>query len=65
MKVLVTHAPVLDPNDPAVGYCATDMSSWRGTKTAAAGADTPVWAALLPPDTPSGQFFSERTPEPF
>lgn len=32
------------------GYCATDMSSWRGTISAAAGADTPVWLALLPPD---------------
>jgi len=48
-----------------MGYCATDMSSWRGTQTAAAGADTLVWAALLPPETASGQFFAERTPQPF
>jgi hypothetical protein len=25
------------------------MSSWRGPKSAAAGADTPAWLALLPP----------------
>lgn len=31
------------------GWCATDMSSWRGPKSAADGADTPVWLALLPP----------------
>eukprot|EP00227_Mantoniella_beaufortii_P014670 CAMPEP_0197579286 /NCGR_PEP_ID=MMETSP1326-20131121/3319_1 /TAXON_ID=1155430 /ORGANISM="Genus nov. species nov., Strain RCC2288" /LENGTH=291 /DNA_ID=CAMNT_0043142701 /DNA_START=54 /DNA_END=929 /DNA_ORIENTATION=+ len=47
------------------GYCASDMTSWRGTKSAADGADTPVWAALLPPDTASGQFYRDRTPEPF
>ncbi|MEW5298603.1 MAG: hypothetical protein WDW38_000668 [Sanguina aurantia] len=31
------------------GYCATDMSSWGGSKTAAEGADTPVWLALTAP----------------
>jgi carbonyl reductase 1 len=45
------------------GYCATDMSSWKGTKSAAAGADTPVWAALRPPAdaaTFTGGFYQER-----
>jgi carbonyl reductase 1 len=43
------------------GYCATDMSSWRGTKTAAAGADTPVWLALQPAGAfQSGKFWQER-----
>jgi hypothetical protein len=40
------------PRSP--GWCATDMSSWRGPKSAAAGADTPVWLALLPPPGDSG-----------
>jgi carbonyl reductase 1 len=31
------------------GWVATDMSSNRGTKTPAEGADTPVWLALQPP----------------
>mmetsp|Transcript_46541 Transcript_46541/g.149402 ORF Transcript_46541/g.149402 Transcript_46541/m.149402 type:complete len:80 (+) Transcript_46541:997-1236(+) len=42
------------------GYCATDMSSWRGTNTAASGADTPVWLALSPPGFPSGRFWTGR-----
>ncbi len=44
-------------------YCATDMSSWKGYKTAAQGADTPAWLALEPPGT--GKFWSERKEEPF
>jgi hypothetical protein len=38
------------------------MSSWRGTKSAAAGAGTPVWLALQPPgrQQPSGRFWQER-----
>ncbi|KAI8464174.1 MAG: short chain dehydrogenase/reductase [Monoraphidium minutum] len=31
------------------GWCATDMSSWGGPKSAADGADTPFWLATLPP----------------
>ena len=31
------------------GYCATDMSSHRGTKTAAQGAQTPLYLATQPP----------------
>jgi carbonyl reductase 1 len=43
------------------GYCATDMSSWRGTQSAADGADTPVWLALLPPaQFSTGGFYRDR-----
>ena len=42
------------------GYTATDMSSWRGTKHASEGADTPAWLALLAPTHLSAKFFSER-----
>lgn len=50
------------------GYCATDMSSWRGTQSAAQGADTPVWLALLPAsenEAITGRFWSGRREEPF
>jgi len=42
------------------GYCKTDMSSQRGTKTAAQGAVTPVMLSLLSEEhlRPSGQFFT-------
>lgn len=42
------------------GWCATDMSSWSGPKTALEGADTPVWLALAPPGGPSGCMYAER-----
>lgn len=51
---------------PLPRYCATDMSSWGGSDTAAQGADTPVWLALRPPSEPlSAQFFRDRTAKPF
>jgi carbonyl reductase 1 len=43
------------------GWCQTDMSSQSGPKTAADGADTPVWIALQPLGSiASGGFFGER-----
>eukprot|EP00197_Chlamydomonas_leiostraca_P003147 CAMPEP_0202869854 /NCGR_PEP_ID=MMETSP1391-20130828/13522_1 /ASSEMBLY_ACC=CAM_ASM_000867 /TAXON_ID=1034604 /ORGANISM="Chlamydomonas leiostraca, Strain SAG 11-49" /LENGTH=313 /DNA_ID=CAMNT_0049550243 /DNA_START=137 /DNA_END=1078 /DNA_ORIENTATION=+ len=43
------------------GWCATDMSSWGGNKTAAQGADTPVWLALRSPkDAATGGLWGER-----
>lgn len=44
------------------GHVATDMSSFKGTKTIDEGADTPVYLALLQPDvtSPRGNFVSER-----
>jgi len=48
------------------GWCQTDMSSQSGPKTAAQGADTPVWLATLPPSkTTTGSFFQERKERPF
>lgn len=53
------------------GWCATDMSSWRGPKSAAAGADTPAWLALLPPPgiaggaMETGGFWRDRAHAPF
>ncbi|KAJ9516168.1 hypothetical protein QJQ45_024597 [Haematococcus lacustris] len=36
------------------GWCRTDMSSQGGNKSAAEGADTPVWLALRSPDSTGG-----------
>mmetsp|Transcript_50715 Transcript_50715/g.123627 ORF Transcript_50715/g.123627 Transcript_50715/m.123627 type:complete len:269 (+) Transcript_50715:110-916(+) len=47
------------------GYVATDMSSHRGHKTPAQGADTPTFIALLPDGGPTGQFWSDRTIQPW
>ena len=42
------------------------MSSGRGVKSAAEGADTPVWLALRAPgEFVTGRFFSERAEEGF
>ncbi|CAH1238303.1 CBR1 [Branchiostoma lanceolatum] len=50
------------------GWCKSDMGGWeKPTKTAADGADTALFLALLPPNTkgPQGQFFYDRKPIPF
>lgn len=39
------------------GWCKTDMSSGQGHKTASEGAETPVWLALQPRETPVPQGF--------
>ena len=38
------------------GYVATDMSSHRGYKTTAQGADTPTWLALVVPPSQTGKW---------
>lgn len=44
------------------GWCATDMSSNQGNKTAAQGSETPVWCALQPQQSPVKEgFYSEKT----
>lgn len=56
----------ISANAVCPGWCATDMSSWGGPKTAAEGADTIVWLALRPPgQEPTGGFFKERQQELF
>lgn len=58
-------AEELQPNGVTVnaccpGYVNTDMTSHRGVKTLAEGADTPVWLALDPPKGVTGKLFGER-----
>ena len=47
------------------GWVKTDMGTQAATKTVEEGADTPVWAALLPDGGPSGEFFFERKTHPW
>jgi len=64
--IALTH--ILARNDKNIfvncccpGFVKTDMSSHRGVKTTDEGADTPVWLALLPPEsTVNGKFFADR-----
>ncbi|KAH7366016.1 hypothetical protein KP509_18G059300 [Ceratopteris richardii] len=52
-------------NSVTPGYCKTDLTRNSGIYTAAEGAETPVWVALLPPNGPTGKFFSEKHEEEF
>ncbi|KAI8516198.1 Carbonyl reductase [NADPH] 3 [Branchiostoma belcheri] len=50
------------------GWCKTDMAGWENPpRTAAEGADTPVFLALLPPNTAEAQglMYHDRKPIPF
>lgn len=59
-KIMARAEPGIIVNACCPGYCATDMSSHRGTKTAEEGARTPAMLALLPDGSTSGGFFSEE-----
>jgi NAD(P)-dependent dehydrogenase (short-subunit alcohol dehydrogenase family) len=47
------------------GWVRTDMGGPDAPRTVAEGADTVVWAALLPDGGPSGRFFRDRRPIPW
>jgi len=44
------------------GWVRTRMGGSSAPRTVEEGADTVVWAALLPPDGPTGGFFRDRKP---
>lgn len=58
-KILAREEPAITVNACCPGYCATDMSSHRGSRTAEHGARTPTFLAMLPDGGPSGKFFSD------
>ncbi len=60
-KILARDTPSMMVNACCPGYCDTDMTSHRGTKTAEQGARTPAMLALMP-DKVSGMFFQEEKP---
>jgi len=47
-------------NSASPGWVRTDMGGRGAPKSVEEGADTIVWLATLPPDGPTGGFFSER-----
>jgi len=47
------------------GWCRTDMGGSGATRTAAEGADTATWLAMLSDDGPNGGFFRDRQPIPW
>ncbi|XP_021378270.1 carbonyl reductase [NADPH] 1-like [Mizuhopecten yessoensis] len=62
-NLLLDARPDIIINTCCPGLVMTDMSSQKGTKTIDEGADTPLYLALLPPNTtsPKGEFVSDRT----
>jgi NAD(P)-dependent dehydrogenase (short-subunit alcohol dehydrogenase family) len=52
-------------NSVEPGWVQTDMGGSRAPRPAEEGADTPVWAATLPNNGPTGGFFRDRRPIPW
>ncbi len=52
-------------NSVCPGWVQTDMGSSRAPRPVEEGADTPVWAATLPNNGPTGGFFRDRRPIPW
>lgn len=49
-------------NSVCPGWVRTDMGTESASRTVEDGADTPVWAATLPNNGPTGGFFRDRRP---
>ncbi len=47
------------------GWVHTDMAGPRAPLTPDQGAETPVLCALLPPGSPTGQFWKDKTVKSF
>jgi NAD(P)-dependent dehydrogenase (short-subunit alcohol dehydrogenase family) len=52
-------------NSVCPGWVQTDMGGSRAPRPVEDGADTPVWAATLPNNGPTGGFFRDRRPIPW
>jgi NAD(P)-dependent dehydrogenase (short-subunit alcohol dehydrogenase family) len=62
-KIISRMEPSILINSCCPGYCSTDMSSHRGTKTASEGSETPIMLANLSSGGPTGKFFSDGIEE--
>jgi len=52
-------------NSVCPGWVQTDMGGSGASRTVEEGVDTPVWAATLPNNGPTGGFFRDRRPIPW
>ncbi|MDQ3892962.1 MAG: SDR family oxidoreductase [Actinomycetota bacterium] len=52
-------------NSVSPGWVRTDMGGSTASRSVEEGADTPVWAATLPNNGPTGGFFRDRRPIPW
>jgi NAD(P)-dependent dehydrogenase (short-subunit alcohol dehydrogenase family) len=52
----------IEVNSACPGWVQTDMGTTDAPLTIEQGADTPVWLATLPADSPTGGFFNSRQP---
>jgi NAD(P)-dependent dehydrogenase (short-subunit alcohol dehydrogenase family) len=52
-------------NAACPGFVATDLNGFRGHRTPAQGAATPIRLATLPDDGPTGGFFDDAGPVPW
>jgi NAD(P)-dependent dehydrogenase (short-subunit alcohol dehydrogenase family) len=52
-------------NSVCPGWVRTDMGGESASRSVEEGADTPVWAATLPDNGPTGGFFRDRRPIPW
>ncbi|XP_055817400.1 (+)-neomenthol dehydrogenase-like [Solanum dulcamara] len=59
-RILANRYPNFLINCVAPGYVKTDMTGNCGTLSAAEGAESPVWLALLPKGGPSGKCFDRK-----
>ena len=49
-------------NSVSPGWARTDMGGSDASRSVEEGADTPIWAATLPDNGPTGGFFRDRRP---
>lgn len=57
-----SESKTMEVNACCPGWCNTDMSSGRGPRTPAKGAETPVWLCTRARTGTSGKFYYDLKP---